>query len=162
MIRRESFFPVLLALLWGFNWPAIKIALSEIPPFVLRSIGLSTASLLLIGTALVLRRRLSVERSSLLPLLMAGSLNIAAFNIFVAFAQLSTTTSRAAVLTYTMPIWSVMLAARILREPIGTEKIIAAAVGALGIGLLALPVFKSGQVAGVMLPLLAALAWAFG
>jgi drug/metabolite transporter (DMT)-like permease len=37
VIRRESFFPILLALLWGLNWPAIKIALGEIPPFVLRS-----------------------------------------------------------------------------------------------------------------------------
>src|ERR1044072_843338 len=110
MIRRESFFPILLALLWGFNWPAIKIALGELPPFVLRSIGLGSASLLLLGTALVLHRRLTVKRSSLLPLVAAGILNIAGFNIFTAFAQLSTTTSRAAILTYTMPIWSVVLA----------------------------------------------------
>jgi len=162
MIRRESFFPILLALLWGFNWPAIKIALGELPPFVLRSIGLSSASLLLLGTALALHRRLTVKRSSLLPLAAAGILNIAGFNIFTAFAQLSTTTSRAAILTYTMPIWSVMLAALILREPIGREKMIAVAVGAIGIGLLAMPVFESGETWGVVLPLLAALSWALG
>jgi drug/metabolite transporter (DMT)-like permease len=162
VIRRDSFLPLLLALLWGFNWPAIKIALSEIPPFVLRSIGLGSASLLLLAAAVVLRRRLAVARSSLLPLLMAGTLNIACFNIFVAFAQLSTTTSRATILTYTMPIWSVTLAALILREPIGAEKLVAVTVGALGIGLLAIPVFGSGQIAGIILPLVAALAWAFG
>src|SRR5262245_4016247 len=117
MIRPESFSPILLALLWGFNWPAIRIALNEIPPFALRSIGLGSASLLLLGIAAVLHRRLSVERSSLMPLLMAGTLNIAGFNIFTAFAQLSTTTSRAAILTYTMPVWAVMFAALILREP---------------------------------------------
>lgn len=162
MIRRDSFFPVLLALLWGFNWPAIKIALGELPPFVLRSIGLSSASLILLAVALMLRRRLAVERSSLMPLIVAGTLNIAGFNIFTAFAQLSTTTSRAAILTYTMPIWSVVLAALILREPIGREKIIAVMIGATGIGLLAIPVFKSGQTIGVILPILAALAWALG
>lgn len=162
MIRRDSLFPVLLALLWGFNWPAIKIALGELPPFVLRSIALSSASLILLGVALVLRRRLTVERSSLMPLIMAGTLNIAGFNIFTAFAQLSTTTSRAAILTYTMPIWSVVLAAFILREPIGREKIIAVAVGAIGIGLLAMPVFETSRMAGAILPLLAALAWALG
>jgi drug/metabolite transporter (DMT)-like permease len=162
MIRRESFFPIVLALLWGFNWPAIKIALSELPPFVLRSIGLGSASLLLLGAALALNRRLTVERSSLLPLIAAGILNIAGFNIFTAFAQLSTTTSRAAILTYTMPIWSVMLAALILREPIGREKMIAVTVGAIGIGLLAMPVFESGETRGIVLPLLAALSWALG
>jgi drug/metabolite transporter (DMT)-like permease len=162
MIRRESFFPVLLALLWGFNWPAIKIALSELPPFVLRSIGLGSASLLLLGVALLLRRRLAIDRTSLLPLLVAGVLNIAGFNIFTAFAQLSTTTSRAAILTYTMPIWSVVLATLILHEPIGREKLTAVVVGAAGIGLLAIPVFESGETLGVILPLLAALAWALG
>ncbi|WP_119272137.1 DMT family transporter [Taklimakanibacter deserti] len=162
MIRRESFFPVLLALLWGFNWPAIKIVLQEFPPFVLRGIGLGSASLLLLAVALMLRRRLRVERASLLPLLVAGTLNIAAFNIFTAFAQLSTTTSQAAILTYTMPIWSVVLAALILREPIGREKVMAVIIGAIGIGLLAIPVFKSGQTLGIILPILAALAWALG
>lgn len=162
MIRRESFFPVLLALLWGFNWPAIKIVLQEFPPFVLRSIGLGSASLLLLSVALLLRRRLAIERASLLPLLVAGTLNIACFNIFTAFAQLSTTTSRAAILTYTMPIWSVVLAALILREPIGREKVIAVIIGALGIGLLAIPIFESGKTVGVIFPLLSALAWALG
>lgn len=162
MIRKESFFPVLLALLWGFNWPAIKIVLQEFPPFVLRSIGLGTASLLLLAVAMLLRRRLTVERASLLPLLVAGTLNIAAFNIFTAFAQLSTTTSRAAILTYTMPIWSVVLAALILREPIGGEKILAVIIGAIGIGLLAIPIFSSGHTIGVIFPLLSALAWALG
>jgi drug/metabolite transporter (DMT)-like permease len=162
MIRRESFFPVLLALLWGFNWPAIKIGLSELPPFVLRSIGLSSGCILLLAVALLLRRSLAIGRASLIPLLVAGTLNIAAFNIFTAFAQLSTTTSRAAILTYTMPIWSVLLAALILREPIGREKVVAVVVGAIGIGLLAIPVFELGQPTGVVLPLLAALAWSLG
>lgn len=162
MIRRESFFPVLLALLWGFNWPAIKIALQELPPFVLRSIGLGSASILLLVVALLLRRRLAVGSSSVVPLILAGTLNIAGFNIFTAFAQLSTTTSRAAILTYTMPIWSVVLAALILREPIGRDKVIAVIVGAIGIGLLAIPIFESGKTAGVISPLLAALAWALG
>lgn len=162
MIRRESLFPVLLALLWGFNWPAVKIALGEIPPFALRSIGLASGSLLLLLVALVLRRRLTVARVSWLPLILAGTLNIAGFNIFTAFAQLITTTSRAAILTYTMPIWSVLLAALILGEAIDRRKALALGSGALGIALLAYPVFESGATRGVIFPLLAALSWALG
>ncbi len=162
MSKREILYPIVLALLWGFNWPAVKIVLSEVPVFVLRGIGLASASLLLIGAALLLRRPLAVASASWLPLALAGTLNIAAFNIFAAFAQLSTTTSRAAILTYTMPIWSTVLAALVLREPIGRAKIVALLTGAAGIALLALPVFESGQLPGVVLPLLAALAWALG
>lgn len=162
MRQREILYPVVLALLWGFNWPAVKIVLSEVPVFVLRSIGLTSGGLLLLGVALLLRRRLSVDSTSWFPLAAAGALNIAAFNIFSAFAQLNTTTSRAAILTYTMPIWSTLLAALFLREPVGRDKIIALVAGASGIALLAVPVFESGLILGVVLPLLSALAWALG
>jgi drug/metabolite transporter (DMT)-like permease len=162
MTKRAGLYPFVLALLWGFNWPAVKIVLHEVPPFVFRSIGLASASLLLLGVALMLRRRLAVNRSSWFPLLMAGTFNIAGFNIFTAFAQLNTTTSRAAILTYTMPIWSTLLAALFLGEPIDREKAIALAAGSTGIALLAIPVFESGQLIGMILPLLAALAWALG
>jgi drug/metabolite transporter (DMT)-like permease len=162
MTKRVDPYPFVLALLWGFNWPAVKIVLHEVPPFVLRSIGLASAGLLLLGVALTLRRRLAVSRSSWFALLMAGTLNIAGFNIFTAFAQLNTTTSRAAILTYTMPIWSTLLAALFLGEPIDREKAIALAAGSIGIALLAIPVFESGQLLGMILPLLAALAWALG
>lgn len=162
MRQREILYPVVLALLWGFNWPAVRIVLSEVPVFVLRSIGLTSGGLLLLGMALLLRRRLSVGASSWFPLAAAGTLNIAAFNIFSAFAQLNTTTSRAAILTYTMPIWSTLLAALFLREPVGRDKIIALVAGATGIALLAAPVFESGHILGVVLPLLSALAWALG
>lgn len=161
MTRRLAF-PILLALLWGFNWPAVRIALLEVPPFVLRGGGLAGASLLLLGLALLLRRRLRIAAPSWFPLIVAGTLNIAAFNIFTAFAQLSTTTSRAAILTYTMPIWSTLLAALVLREPIDRHKALALAAGSAGIALLAIPVFATGQSRGVVLPLLAALAWALG
>lgn len=162
MSKRDILYPVVLALLWGLNWPAVKIVLSEVPVFVLRSIGLTSAGLLLLGVAMLMRRRLFVPSSSWFPLALAGVLNIAAFNILSAFAQLNTTTSRAAILTYTMPIWSTLLAILVLREPVGRDKLIALAAGAAGVALLALPVLESGRFLGVILPLLSALAWAFG
>jgi drug/metabolite transporter (DMT)-like permease len=162
MSKREALYPVLLALLWGFNWPAVKIVLGEVPVFVLRSIGLTSAGLLLLGVALFMGRRLLVPSASWPALALAGSLNIAAFNILSAFAQLNTTTSRAAILTYTMPIWSTLLAILVLREPVGRDKLVALAAGAIGVSLLALPVLESGRFLGVILPLLSALAWALG
>lgn len=162
MRKREILYPVVLALLWGLNWPAVKIVLGEVPVFVLRGIALTTAGFLLLGAALLMRKRLVVPSSSWFPLAVAGTLNIAAFNIFSAFAQLNTTTSRAAILTYTMPIWSTLLAVLVLREPVGRDKIIALAAGAIGVALLALPVLESGRFLGVILPLLSAFAWALG
>ncbi len=33
----------LLGLLWGFNWPAVRIALTEIAPWTLRASGMTFA-----------------------------------------------------------------------------------------------------------------------
>jgi hypothetical protein len=45
------FIPAALAILWGLNWPAVKIALSEVPPFALRMTGLGAGALLLLAFA---------------------------------------------------------------------------------------------------------------
>ena len=42
----------LLGLLWGFNWPAVRISLTEIAPWTLRAAGMSFARLVLVAVAL--------------------------------------------------------------------------------------------------------------
>jgi drug/metabolite transporter (DMT)-like permease len=157
---------LLLALSWGLNWPAIKIVLGEVPPFALRTAGLGAAALLLLACARWQGRRLVPPRESWAGIAAAGALSIVAFNFCTAFAQLSTTTSRAAVLTYTMPTISALLAWVLLGERPGRRGALAVLLGALGIALLAWPALRGGTGAaswrGPLFALGAALAWALG
>lgn len=156
---------LLLAMTWGLNWPAIKIVLGEVPPFAARTTGLGTAALLLMAFAALQGRRLVPPRGSWAGIAVAGALTIAAFNFCTAFAQLNTTTSRAAVLTYTMPMISALLAWVLLGERPGRRGGIAVALGALGIALLAWPALRGSSGASLLGPLFAlgaALAWALG
>jgi drug/metabolite transporter (DMT)-like permease len=50
--------PIFLALAWGLNWPAVKIALTALPPFTLRALGLGSGVLLLLALAAAQRRPL--------------------------------------------------------------------------------------------------------
>jgi len=85
------------------------------------------------------------------------------FNVATAFAQLNTSTSRAAVLTFTMPVWTALFAWLLLGERIDRRKAVALAAGALGIALLAWPVLAAGgSKKGLVFPLVAALGWAAG
>ena len=86
----------LLGLLWGFNWPAVRISLTEIAPWTLRAAGMSFAGLVLVGIALARGVPLAVPRAQWPRLVVAGFLSIAAFNVLLAFAQLAAPTSRAA------------------------------------------------------------------
>jgi drug/metabolite transporter (DMT)-like permease len=82
------------------------------------------------------------------------------------FAQLSMTASRAAILTYTMPLWSVLFARLVLGEPIDRLRGAALVLGAGGIALLAHPFFgiiaAGGVPAGLVFVLSAAIVWAAG
>jgi drug/metabolite transporter (DMT)-like permease len=169
---RSALIPALLALCWGLNWPIIKIVLGTVPPFTLRWFGLGAGGLLLLGFALWRRQPLwsAAMQGQWGRLLVAGLLNVAGFNLCTAFAQLSTSTARASVLTYTMPMISALMAWLLLGERPDRRRAAALALGSAGIALLAWPVLlrvSAGDVdartlRGLAMPLLAATAWAAG
>ena len=158
--------PLLLALAWGLNWPAVKIMLSALPPFVLRGLGLSGGAALLLLLAAAQGKRVWPQRAAWPGILVGGALTVAAFNFCTAFAQLSTSTSRAAVLTFTTPMMAALLGWLFLGERPGRRGATALGLGAVGIAVLAWPVLRAtaqgGPLRGLVLPLLAALAWALG
>lgn len=164
---RSWLIPPTLALAWGLNWPAVKIMLTALPPFTMRWIGLGSAAVLLFALASARRQRLLPARGVRLALTVSGLLNVAAFTLCTAFAQLHTTTSRAAVLAYTMPMMSALLAWALLGERIDRRAAGALVLGSAGIALLAWPALQgladgSSSWLGLVMPLLAALAWALG
>ncbi|MXQ10782.1 DMT family transporter [Microvirga makkahensis] len=153
----------LLAILWGFNWPAVRVILDEIPPWTLRTLGLSLAGAVLLLVALTRGQALAVPRRHWPRLLLAGTLSITAFNILLAFAQLSAPTSRAVIVTFTMPLWAVLFARPILGERLNRSQSIGLALGAAGLVALGWPLLVSGAWSvGLAYALLAGMAWALG
>jgi drug/metabolite transporter (DMT)-like permease len=146
----------------------VKILLETVPPFTLRALGLGAAALLLAGVALARGASLRIPRAQWGALALAGLLNMAGFNLCTAIAQLHTTTSRAAVLTYTMPMMSALLAWWLLGERLQRRGVLALMLGSAGLALLAWPALRGldaagrGEWLGLVMPLAAALAWALG
>lgn len=175
---RPALIPPLLAIAWGLNWPAVKIMLSVLPPFAARGLGLGAGVMLLFALALLRRLPLWPQRAAWPAVAIGGVLTVAVFNICTAFAQLTTSTSRAAVLTFTMPLMSAALAWWLLGERPDRRGAIALALGGAGVVVLAVPVLavpvlqglaapltvsvSGGSTWGLLLPLGAALAWALG
>jgi len=164
---RLRWIPPLLALCWGLNWPTVKVIVGSLPPFAFRTVGLGVGGLLLLGLALAQGRRLVPPEPR--QVLLGGLLNVAGFNLCTVFAQLATTTSRAAVLTYTMPMMSALLAGWLLGERLDRRRAGALALGGAGIALLAWPVLRTlgpqadrRALVGLALPLAAAAFWALG
>ena len=153
----------LLAVLWGGNWPAVRILLEELPPWTMRAGGMALGGLCLMVIALASGQSLVVRRSQWVQLAAAGLLSIGGFNILLSFAQLAGPTSRAAIVTYMMPIWTVLLARFLLREPLDERRRLGLLLGVAGLAVLCWPLVRANDFpVGLIYALLAGISWALG
>lgn len=152
---------VLLAFAWGFNWIGAAIALPEVPPWSLRFAGSGIGAATLFAAALLTGHSLYVPRGERLHVMVAGFLNVAAFQILSAFAQLSGATSRAIIISYSMPIWASALSRVVLGERLNQVRRLALVLCIAGLTILVWPLFAGGFPPSVFLSLGCALSWAF-
>lgn len=155
---------LLIGLLWGLNWPAVKFMLTEIPPLTIRAVALSLAGILL-GLFLKARgQTLRPAPADHLPIVVTGLLVIFGFNVFAALGQSLTETSRAAIIAFTMPAMTAAFAALFLGERLGMRTLSALVLGMTGLAVLASEDVAGfiAQPAGPSVMLLAALSWALG
>jgi drug/metabolite transporter (DMT)-like permease len=154
---------VLLCLLWGINWPVMKIALQEIPPLSMRTVRSAFAALTLLGICAGSRRRLRIASAkSWGHVCVISLLNIGFFSILSAYAQITAATTRVTILAYTMPIWAVLLAWMVLRERPNASQTLALVLCAVGLAVLIYPLAKGGVPLGLLLALAAGVMWGAG
>jgi drug/metabolite transporter (DMT)-like permease len=152
-----------VCVLWGLNWPAVKLALHDVQPWTLRTVGLGIGALALLAFAKLKRTSLHVPFGrARAHILVAGILNVAAYNIFTSYAQIGTTTGRAAFCAYTMPVWVSLMAAPILGERLDRPRIIALLAAVAGLAVVLQPLLSHGVPIGILCALGAAISWAAG
>lgn len=150
----------LVSVLWGMNWPTQGLVLREIPPWTLRATTLGTAGLILVVVNLVKGESLRVRRDDLGVLVLFTLLYIVIQNILISFAQLVAPSGRMAIVTFTMPIWTTLLAALLLHERLTRSRIVSLVFGAAGLCVLAWPALHAGTHLGWLLALGSAWCWA--
>lgn len=151
---------VLLAFAWGLNWVAAAIALREMSPWTLRFAGAGLGGAILFAAAFVTGHRLRVPRGEQVHIMVAGFLNVAGFQLLSGFAQVSGATTRAIIITYTMPIWTVILSRLVLGEKLTAIRLLAFALCVAGVTILVWPLFAAGLPPSVFYSLGCALTWA--
>lgn len=125
-----------LSLCWGFNWPVMKVTVTEVPPWTFRAASTGVAGIILLAGTWASGRRLLPKRHELPHLLLASMLNITLWMLLSAYAVSMMEAGRAAIVAYTMPVWSILLGAIILREPLTARRIAGVVLGLSGMALL--------------------------
>ena len=151
---------------WAGNWPLMKLALGDAPPFTFVLLRLAGTIALLSPAMLMARTPLLPERGERLGLFWVGQLQIAGFLIGSIIGLAILPAGRAIVLAYTMPLWAIPLELWLEPQRLGRRQLLGAAVGFAGLLLFMNPALvdwgSPRALAGNAMLLFAAIAWGLG
>lgn len=162
--QRQLIVLVLLTLVWGFNWPIMKMGVQGYPPLTFRAItstlGLPVLTLLLVA----LKVPFKVPREGWLELFWLSLFNMIIWHVFIILAVSALSSGRAAILGYTMPIFSALLGAWFFGNRLTARGWLGVAAAALGALLLLWHELTqlAGRPLGVWFALTGAAFWALG
>jgi drug/metabolite transporter (DMT)-like permease len=154
----------LLTLVWGLNWPIMKFGVTGFPPLTFRSlsmlIGLPVLSLALVLMKIPFR----IPRSHWRELFTLAVFNMFVWHVLVILALPMLSSGRAAILGYTMPIFSAIWGVIWFNAPLRVRQWLGVAAAGVGVLLLLWNELShlSGQPVGVLMVLVAASTWAYG
>lgn len=164
LTRKQLLALIALTLMWGVNWPMMKLSLRELSPLYFRAITMTLGAswLWLFFRARGVRMLPhGTEWKTVVTLALPNMLGWHTISIF-GVKELSS--GRAAILGFTMPIWTVLLGALFLDQKLTLRVAWATLAVAAAIALLMAHELHNltGRPLGVLWMELAALSWAIG
>jgi drug/metabolite transporter (DMT)-like permease len=162
--RRQLWALLALTLMWGVNWPMMKLSLQELSPLYFRaSTMLLGAAWLFVYVAAKGERMWPVGREWK-TIAWLGLPNVLGWHTLSIFGVQELASGRAAILGFTMPIFTVLLGAAFFGERITPRVRLAVISVSVAIALLLWHELWSltGRPAGIAWMLGAAVSWALG
>ena len=164
LTRRQLGVLALLTLMWGVNWPMMKFSLRELTPLYFRAVTMAGGALAL---WLFFRWR-GVDMR--LPWREAGRVawlalpNIVGWHLFSILGLEELASGRAAILGFTMPVWTMLIGALLAHEKLDGRVYLSMVAAAAAVALLSAQELAAlaGRPVGVLWMQLAALSWALG
>ena len=159
---------VLLTVCWGLNWPVMKSGIADFPPLTFRALSLWLGLPVLALGMLWLKVPFSLPRgpggAHWRELAKLATTNMFVWHACMIIALGMLSSGRAAILGYTMPIFSALIGAWLFGNVVNRRGWLGVGAAALGVLLLLWHEVTtlSGNPLGVGLALFAAATWALG
>lgn len=149
---------VLLSILWGYGWAALKIGLLDAEPFRFTALRMSLSAVSLL---LLLRLSGRPMRPRRIPeLFRLGMIQTAALFTLSTWAVHEGSAGRVAFLVYTMPFFTLLFAWPALGERVRGMQWVAVLVAAAGLAAIIQPWHLHGSMTSNMLAVAAGAVWA--
>jgi drug/metabolite transporter (DMT)-like permease len=164
LTRQQLVMLVLLTLTWGFNWPVMKLGVADFPPLTFRALSI-WLGLPVLGLALVVMKvPFFVPREKYRELFWLAFANMFVWHGLIILAVKNLSSGRAAILGYTMPIFSALLGAWFFGNRLAARSWLGVGAAGLGVSLLLWHELTnlSGKPIAVVCALIGAATWALG
>ena len=162
--RQQITLLITLTLVWGFNWPMLKLGVNHYPPLSFRSLsmwmGLPFLALVLYAKKVPFR----IPKADWKELFMLATTNMLVWHVLIILAVQNLSSGRSAILGYTMPIFSAIIGVLGYRAALRWRGWLGVGCAAFGVVLLLWHELSaiSGKPLGVVLGLVAAAFWGLG
>ncbi len=169
--RRQLWVLVALTLVWGLNWPVMKIGVSGLPalpqpypPLTFRALSMLLGVPVLAAVLWRLKVPFRVERRHWPGVLALALPNMIVWHVIIIVAVQQLSSGRAAILGYTMPVFSALLGAFVFGDRLNGRQLAGVAAASVGVALLLAHEFGklSGAPLAALATLVAAAVWAYG
>ena len=157
--------PILvLTLVWGCNWPILKLGVTEMAPLTFRAYTLPFAGIGLLAIAKASGESIRISRGLWPVVIVLALFNITGWNGLILFGVQQMPAGRSAILAYTMPVWATLVSLMVLHEPLSRRKAFGLALGMAGMLVLLADDLTAlrGTPFGALMILGAAIVWAIG
>jgi drug/metabolite transporter (DMT)-like permease len=164
LTRKDLFDLSVLTLLWGLNWPVMKLGVRDFPPVSFRTLCLAGGAIVLALIARAQGHRLRIDRRDWREMLLLTMANMMIWGLLCIYAVKLLSSGRAAILAYTMPVWVAVIGSVVYRDRMDTRMTVGIGAACVAIALLLFDEFSTltGRPLGTILMLVAAFLWAVG
>jgi drug/metabolite transporter (DMT)-like permease len=164
LTRQQLVTLIALTLVWGFNWPIMKLGVTGYPPLTFRSLSIWMGLPLFGGVLYFMQIPFRIPRPYWREVWILAFLNMLVWHVLVVLALPMLSSGRAAILGYTMPIFSAVWGALWFQTPLRMRMWGGVAAATLGVLLLLWNELTdfAGHPLAVGMALLSAATWALG
>lgn len=168
---RMAWVLVVLTIVWGVNWPIMKLGVSgspahpeTYPPLTFRALSMWLGLPVFALALKVMGIALTAPRPTWRPIFRLALTNMMVWHAIVIVAVQSLSSGRAAILGYSMPIFAALWGRLLYGDRLGGRQAMGVAAAGLGIVMLLAHEFSklSGAPWAALAMLLAAATWALG
>jgi len=135
-MRTAALLLVVVIVLWGANWPVMKVGLHYMPPLTFAAIRMALGAFIMFAVNAATGRLHLPSRNDWKIVLSVGSMQMGGFLMLIISGLQFVPPGRSSILAYTTSLWVVPLAAFFLSERLPKLKLLGFVIGIAGVGVM--------------------------